>query len=83
MSKEQDWCQFPKCSNLSDLVYLEKGLCEKHWKQIAEMETDKAHKKLKIEVKNGTSKTDRKSRTKSEGDNVGGTDAKPIPEGGS
>lgn len=48
---QKDWCQFPKCGNLSDLIYLERGLCEKHWKQIAEMETDKAHKKLKIEVK--------------------------------
>jgi len=51
MNNEQDECQFPKCTALSDLIYLGKGLCDKHWIRIAEMETPAAHKKLGIELK--------------------------------
>lgn len=53
--KEEDECQFPKCISVSDLVYLGKGLCEKHWKVIANMEAKDAYKKLHInrEVKSG------------------------------
>lgn len=44
----RDKCQFPKCSEQSDLVYIDKGLCDKHWEIIAKMDKYKAYKKLKI-----------------------------------
>jgi hypothetical protein len=49
MAKETlKWCQWPRCRNESTVVYLGKGLCDKHWKLIAEMEIQEAHKKLDI-----------------------------------
>lgn len=43
-----EWCQWPRCRNKSDVIYLEHGLCDKHWTLIAEMEAADAHKKLGI-----------------------------------
>lgn len=51
MSSTESDCQFPKCTEYSDLIYLGKGLCEKHWKKIAEMEPEKAYAKLGIKSK--------------------------------
>jgi len=48
MDKIRDKCQFPKCTEPSDLVYIDKGLCDKHWEVIAKMDRHKAYKKLKI-----------------------------------
>ena len=41
-------CQYRKCGKPSEIVYLGRGLCEKHWQNIAAMDTEQAHKLLKI-----------------------------------
>jgi len=41
-------CQWRKCGKPSDIIYLGRGLCEKHWTKICSMPTEKAHKVLKI-----------------------------------
>lgn len=46
--EEQDFCQWKRCKKRSAIVYLGKGLCDKHWDMIAEMDSKKAHKTLKI-----------------------------------
>ena len=62
-NEEQNECQFPKCVAVSDLIYIGKGLCEKHWKVIAGMETKDAYKKLHIEIKDAKpSYTNKESR---------------------
>lgn len=40
-----DRCQYPKCKRDSDLVYLDKRLCWKHWQMIEER-PDLLRKKL-------------------------------------
>jgi len=33
-AKHPDKCHYPKCNNWSDLIYLDKPLCDKHWAMI-------------------------------------------------
>ena len=47
-NKEHDKCQFPKCVAASDLIYIDKGLCDEHWTLIADMKIETAYKKLGI-----------------------------------
>jgi len=48
---EQDWCQWPRCKNPSTIVYISKGLCDKHWDIGAELSIDELRKKLKLPTK--------------------------------
>jgi hypothetical protein len=41
-------CQYKKCGRDSDIVYLGRGLCEKHWQKICNMLRKKAFKILNI-----------------------------------
>lgn len=41
-------CQWRKCGEPSEIVYLGLGLCEKHWVKVCDMSTEEAHKKLGI-----------------------------------
>lgn len=34
MAKHPDKCRYPKCHNWSDIIYLEKPLCDRHWDMI-------------------------------------------------
>ena len=49
MAKDtEDKCQYNKCKEPSEIVYLKKGLCGKHWIKICEMTIEEAWKKLEI-----------------------------------
>jgi len=41
-------CQWPNCGNTSTIIYLDSGLCDKHWCKICDMGPEKARKKLRI-----------------------------------
>jgi hypothetical protein len=42
-------CQWCKCGELSEIIYLGFGICEKHWVKICDMQIDQVYKKLGIE----------------------------------
>jgi len=44
--KHVDKCSWPKCESRSDVIWLGRGLCEKHWGKISEMDIEKAKIKL-------------------------------------
>lgn len=46
--KERDYCQWPNCINESIIILINKGLCDKHWEKVCEMDKEKAYKKLGI-----------------------------------
>jgi len=47
--KERDFCQYRKCKEKSNLCYLGKGLCDKHWEKLCELDIKEMHRKLGIE----------------------------------
>jgi hypothetical protein len=49
---EIDYCQWKKCKEPSCIVYLGKGVCEKHWNLIDELSDEKFKRKLGIKIKN-------------------------------
>ena len=51
MEKKETHCQYKNCNVPSVIVYLDNGLCERHWVKIAEMEHEKVMKILKINIK--------------------------------
>ncbi len=38
-------CDFPKCKNLTELVYIGRNVCNKHWEQLCEVDS-KTEKRL-------------------------------------
>ena len=49
MDKIRDLCQYPRCSNKSDLVYISVGICDLHWIKLCDLDIKTMHKKLGIE----------------------------------
>lgn len=43
-------CQWPRCSGIPCIIYLGKGVCEKHWRMIDKLSTEDFKKKLKIKI---------------------------------
>lgn len=46
MDKIKDFCQWKNCRNVSNIVYLGKGVCEKHWALIDKYDENKFRKKI-------------------------------------
>jgi len=45
---EKEYCQWKNCSEKSYLIYLGKGVCNKHWILIDKLPIEKFRKKLGI-----------------------------------
>lgn len=48
MEEEKEYCQWKKCKEKSYLIYLGKGVCEKHWGLIDKLDNEIFRKKLGI-----------------------------------
>lgn len=46
-AKNPDKCAYPKCNRWSDLIYLDRPVCDKHWAMI-DTNPDKLRAKLKL-----------------------------------
>lgn len=45
---KRDFCQWPKCTLGSVLIYLGAGLCDEHWTKSCNMDVNKVWEKLGI-----------------------------------
>lgn len=47
-NNKKDFCQWPRCSRESGVIYYGQGLCDKHWNKGSEMSCAELKKKLGI-----------------------------------
>lgn len=48
VEKSLNKCFWPKCTENSEIIYLGKGLCQKHWEKSCTMSLPDIYKKLNI-----------------------------------
>ena len=46
-----NYCSYPRCKDQSDVIWLEVGVCPKHFKKICDMTLEKAYSVMQIPVK--------------------------------
>lgn len=45
-----DRCQYKKCGKEIEVIYLGRGLCEKHWEKVCKMPREKVYELFGIKI---------------------------------
>lgn len=45
---DNDWCAYPRCKGLSDVIWLGVGICGTHFKKVCDMPIEKAYKVMQV-----------------------------------